>query len=259
MIKIGYMEYANVYPIFHYLLQNDSYEFMKGFPADLNKAMREGRIDVSPSSSIEYCRNHELYSIVPDISISSTGAVKSVNIFSNLSPKELHGKKLYFTKESNTSTVLARIILERYYDIKPQYVNDEKDCDAKLLIGDKALYEYYNTSYKYTIDLGEQWYKFTKLPFVFALWIVSKKATMAAGFKDFAAELQSYAGRSSKHNEELVGRYVTQGYTKEQMIDYWQTIDYRLTDKHIEGLRLFYKYAFELGETKQNPDIEFCR
>ena len=35
MLKIGFMDYANVYPIFHYLLQDNNLEFIKGFPADL--------------------------------------------------------------------------------------------------------------------------------------------------------------------------------------------------------------------------------
>ena len=42
MLKIGFMDYANVYPIFHYLLQDNNLEFIKGFPADLNKLMRNG-------------------------------------------------------------------------------------------------------------------------------------------------------------------------------------------------------------------------
>ena len=165
MFKIGYMEYANVYPIFYYLLKNKNLSFFKSYPAELNKAMREGRIDLSPSSSIEYAKNSSLYKVISGISVSSVGAVKSVNVFSNIPLEKMGGKKIYFTKESNTSTVLTRIIFEEFYKIPVEYTNSLEEAHAELLIGDKALYSYYNTDYKYIFDLGQEWYKFTGLPF----------------------------------------------------------------------------------------------
>lgn len=251
MLKIGFMDYANVYPIFHFLLNDKNLEFKKGFPADLNKALREGEIDVSPSSSVEFCRNPDKYKIVDGISISSIGAVKSVCLFSKFRPELLDGRKVYFTKESNTSTVLTRIILENYYKIKPIYTNELEGADAELLIGDKALIAYYhNVGYEFIIDLGVEWYKFTKLPFVFALWLVNKKATSDVNFNEFCANLLKIAKESPQNRHSLLARYVERGLSPEQMEDYWQVIDYSLTDKHKEGLALFYKYAYELGETK---------
>ena len=131
------MDYANVYPIFYYLLQDKNLEFIKGFPADLNKLMRSGEVDISPVSSIEFARNHNQYVVHKNVCVSSIGAVKSVNIYSNYKAEDLDGKKIYFTKESNTSTVLCRIVLEKFYNIKPIYIDDESEADAKLLIGDK--------------------------------------------------------------------------------------------------------------------------
>lgn len=251
MLKIGFMDYANVYPIFHFLLNNSGLEFKKGFPSDLNKALRDGEIDISPSSSIEFCRRPDKYKIVDGISISSIGAVKSVCLFSNCKPELLGGKKVYFTKESNTSTVLSRIILEKFYKVNPIYVNERAGADAELLIGDSALTAYYhNVNYKFIIDLGVEWYRFTQLPFVFALWLVNKKVVGAENFKEFCVNLLKIAKSSPQNRQPLLERYVEKGLSPAQMEDYWQVINYSLADKHKEGLELFYKYAYELGETE---------
>lgn len=252
MFNIGYMDYANIYPIFYYLLNDKNLKFTKGYPAILNKSIREGIIDISPSSSIEFARNHNLYKVVPNICISSIGPVKSVNIYSKYKAEELDGKVIYFTKESNTSTVLCRIILEKFYKIKPIYTNNEDEADAKLLIGDKALFEYYNSKDDHIIDLGEEWYKFTKLPFTFALWIVRRDLEETEELKEFIERIHSIANIFPKDNDALSKSYIEKGYTLEQLDDYWNTIQYNITKDHIEGLKLFYDYAYSLGETKDN-------
>ena len=47
------------------------------------------------------------------------------------------------------------------------------------------------------------------------------------------------------------------GYTTEQIIDYWNTIDYRLTSSHIDGLKLFYNLAYEINEINEIPILNF--
>lgn len=252
MLKIGFMDYANVYPIFYYLLQDKNLEFIKGFPADLNKLMRSGEVDISPVSSIEFARNHNKYVVHKNVCVSSIGAVKSVNIYSNYKAEDLDGKKIYFTKESNTSTVLCRIVLEKFYNIKPIYIDDETEADAKLLIGDKALFAYYNSDSKYIIDLGSQWYNFTKLPFVFALWTINKSALNDSYFNTLKDNITKYASLFPKDISLLSPKYLEKGYTLDQLADYWDTIKYEITDEHRKGLNLFYNLAYEIRETKDN-------
>lgn len=252
MLKIGFMDYANVYPIFYYLLQDKNIEFIKGYPAELNKLLRTGAVDLSPVSSIEFARNHDLYVVHSNVCISSIGAVKSVNVYSNYKAEDLNGKKIYFTKESNTSTVLCRIILEQFYNIKPIYTNDESIADAKLLIGDKALYSYYHSDSPFIIDLGEEWYKFTKLPFVFALWTINKKAIDDDYFNTLKDNITYYASLFPKDISLLSTKYLEKGYTLEQLEDYWDTIKYEITDEHKKGLSLFYNFAYKIGETEDN-------
>ena len=250
MLKIGYMDYANVYPIFHYLLNDKNLEFKKGFPADLNTALRQGEIDISPASSVEFCKNPTKYKIIDGISISAQGTVKSVCLFSHFKPEEMCGKKIFFTSESNTSSVLCRIVLETFYKVKPKYCQNIEEAEAELLIGDKALSAYYNnTKYPYIIDLGFEWNKFTNLPFVFALWLVNKQSIENPYFSDFCRNLLKIAEESPVNNATFLNRYIEKGLTTENMEDYWKLIDYSFTSKHLEALELFYRCTYYLEET----------
>lgn len=255
MLKVGFMDYANVYPIFHYIKDMIGVEFLKSYPSNLNIAIRDKVIDISPSSSIEFIRNYEQYNIIP-LSISSTGKVKSVLIISDCPIEDLDGKKIYFTKESNTSTILSRIVLEKFYNIKPVYTidRDDKNISAELIIGDSALKEYYSssTSSKNIIDLGEEWYKSTSLPFVFGLWIMNKTVIGNPNLNNFIETIIEISKKDKKENLKFIDKYINFGITKEQMLQYWNTIDYNFTDDHIKGLELFYRYAYELGETAGN-------
>ena len=259
MLKIGFMDYANVYPIFHYIQNMEGVDFLKSYPSNLNIAIRDKIIDISPSSSIEFIRNYEQYNIIP-LSISSTGKVKSVFIISDLPVKELDGKKVYFSKESNTSTILSRIVLEKFYNINPVYTVDRDDTDisAELIIGDSALKEYYSSSAtsKNIIDLGEEWYKATSLPFVFGLWIMNKDVIGNPNLDNFIKTIIEISKKDKTENLKFINKYIDFGITKEQMLQYWDTIDYSFTDDHIKGLELFYKYAFELDETCGNNLVD---
>ncbi|HEY5995802.1 MAG TPA: MqnA/MqnD/SBP family protein, partial [Candidatus Deferrimicrobiaceae bacterium] len=80
-LRIGKIPYANVYPVYRSLekiLPPGSVTFVEGHPRELNRMLREGALDISPSSSIEYARHPERYLLVPDISIAAREKVMSV-------------------------------------------------------------------------------------------------------------------------------------------------------------------------------------
>lgn len=257
MLRIGEIQYANVYPIFHYFkkLNNRCFEFVKGVPSHLNQMMLNGLIDTSALSSIVYAKNPDLFLIIPEISISSVGEVKSVALFSNFSKDNLAGKKIYLTDESGTSVILLKIIIKNFWDLEVDFTNEEDGADAFLYIGDKALLNYYNGSYTYKYDLGEEWYKFTGYPFVYALWLINKyKRDDARSFVDSLMEIKAM---SKKNLSVLIDEYTLKGLTTYQIIDYWETIDYNLTDKHLKGLLLYYQYALELDSITSVPALNF--
>src|SRR5512133_1778076 len=109
MLRIGRIEYANCTPIFRALLQNKpcaDYQLVGGVPAQLNAMLAAGRIDVCPSSSIEYALHPDRYLILPHLSISCVGAVGSVLLLSQVPLESLNNRKILLSSESATSVNL---------------------------------------------------------------------------------------------------------------------------------------------------------
>src|SRR6185369_16370704 len=97
MLRIGRIEYANCTPIFHALQKqfpDSNYCYIGGVPAQLNALLASGGIDFCPSSSIAYALKPERYLIIPNISISSCGPVKSVLLFSSKPIEDLNGRNV---------------------------------------------------------------------------------------------------------------------------------------------------------------------
>jgi len=271
-LNIGRIPYANLFPLFHYLdteCDNSAYRFTRGVPSKLNKMLRSGELDISPSSSIEYLRNKDRYSILPWLSVSSSGPIKSILLFSELPINSLEGKTVAVTSDSETSTALLKVIFREFLSIKCRYrptglhsVNNIlSSFPAVLHIGDTAMLEArkYNQRIEtagakkqkplHIYDLGELWYEHTGLPFVFALWVIRKKAFSQK--KELMKRLSSdllNAKKFAKENLPLIASEAPQKkwLSEKDLIDYWEIISYDFTEEHLEGLKLFEKYASRL-------------
>jgi chorismate dehydratase len=92
-----------------------------------------------------------------------------------------------------------------------EYVTLTDPYDAFLLVGNEGLRQRHGIEdYPHTYDLGEEWYQWTRLPFVFARWIVRKdldpkavavlEDTLYVGLQDWADGLF----RSSPAREDLL-------------------------------------------------------
>jgi len=268
MLRIGEINYLNCTPLFTTLrsnFQDSEYQFVTGSPSELNAKLRSGELDICPSSSIEYAQNPDLYLILPDLSISSKGPVRSVLLFSKLPIDSLDGVSIGLTGESETSVILLKIILSlkysfanSYYKVKASGQNLSSNHDALLLIGDKALSEASKGNDGHVYDLGELWYEFTGLPFVFALWLLREDAVSNSAA---AAHLLHARLVSSKHI--ALESFAAIAATLKQniwtnssfLIKYWNVISYDLTNEHIEGLKLFYRYAAECGFIESEPHL----
>jgi len=277
---IGKIPYANLFPIYYYLerkCKSNDYKFIKGVPSSLNKMLRRGEIDLSPSSSIEYLRHKDKYSIIPWCSISSAGPVSSILLFSKLPITSLDRKTIAVSSHSETSAALLKIILKDFFSLNCRFrvVNSNSlkkillSFSACLLIGDEAMREAkkavtsdelrvtsknknsllvtrYSSLFIY--DLGDLWFKHTGLPFVFALWIVRKKSLEKKEglIKKLALDLIN-AQRYASKNPSLIAKESPQKkwLSEKELINYWRGISYDFSDKHMEGLRLFERYALK--------------
>ncbi len=258
MLKIGKIPFTNLFPYYHYLERycGGDYQFIEDVPSRINTLIREGEIDISPSSSIEFLRDPDRYELIPGHSVSSFGAVRSILLFSKQDIETLDGMAVLCTYKSETSVALLRIILTVFYSLDCELKGSElsleealRDYPAYLLIGDDALRESSRHSGLKMYDLGEIWYRETGLPFVFALWIARKDLgrTSARELESFIQDLyeaRRWAFNNLGHLAELCP--LREELSNERLIEYWQGLSYDFDEEHKKGLALFRQYLVEL-------------
>ncbi len=276
-LRIGRINYANLFPIF-YMLEHrcdcSAYSFIEGVPSELNRLLRDGEIDISPSSSIEYLRHKDMYTILDGHSISSFGPIGSILLFSTRPIETLRGSTILTSSQSETSVVLLDIILKKFYSIdcilKPSNNSFSKAFEyypAYLLIGDdamkaekkvrssesrvrgKTLNSKLNTqnSELFVYDLGDLWHKNTGLPFVFALWIARKDSETKMLLAKFRSDLSKAKDAALKNLKVMAGESdLITTMSEDEIVSYWAGISYDLDNEHKKGLELFSKYAEEL-------------
>jgi len=270
-LTMGRISYLNCVPFYHYLEQSGFQgEYITGVPSELNRLLQDGKLDISPSSSFEYARNWRDYLLLPGHSISAVSQVKSVLLFSPVPLSELSGRKVSVTGESATSVNLLRIILREFYnlhdvtDIVPEGPVETliEQQQPALLIGDRALLlaEQLPCNGMHIYDLATIWHQHTGLPFVFALWMISRNALDCHTPELISLKQQlnrSYEKlmQTSKQVASLIAGRV--GLEMEMIVDYWQTIDYRLEKEHLSGLQLFFKLCHKYNLLIEEPKLDF--
>lgn len=276
-LRVGRITYLNLVPIFRTLkMERDcsDYEFVESYPSALNEMLRKGLIDVSPSSSIEYLRRPGDYSIIEGHSISSRGPVDSILLFSRVPLKDLDGREVFVTHQSETSAALLEVILRKFQgiscDIKVSNRPSSealKSQSAFLAIGDEALktaweaqevvedcpdigcnFLRFGFRQYFVYDLGAIWHERTGLPFVYALWIARKDMTghKRGLLERFTCDLDYAKAQAMKKLPELAasGTFVM---PPKNMVAYWRRISYDFGEDHRKGLELFRNYLDELG------------
>jgi chorismate dehydratase len=277
-LRIGRIPYANLYPVFYYLDRKcdcSSFIFTAGVPSRLNRLLREGRLDVSPSSSVEFLRNRDKYRILPSFSISASGPIDSILLFSNSPIEKLGGKVIAASFESETSVALLNVILREFYSLRCRIDTVRRrsvtpllsEYPAVLLIGDSAMMESKKAGRNITsgtdgrpdpvridparsspifvYDLGQLWNTFTGLPFVFALWIATNDAVRAK--KALLRKLSDNLAGANSFVEQKLALIATDApyrgwLTEEELVHYWKKLSFNLTERHMEALGLFEKY-----------------
>ncbi len=240
MLKIGIIKYLNIYPIYSNILKCDFCKFIYSEPSKLNLLLRKGEIDIAPSSSYEYLKNKNLYNFVENFSISSRQKIMSVIL---ILEKEIHkidkNDTIFLSPSSASSNTLLKIIFYEFYNKKPNFVLGEENKffnKNQVIIGDNALEVYFNKEKLnyYIYDLAEIWYKFTGLPFVFALWIYNKN-----NLNDKIEYFEIFKKILKKSIRSYVIPDKYKNFTSEQIQEYFQNIDYEFKEVHKKSLNLY--------------------
>jgi chorismate dehydratase len=273
VLRVGRIPYINCYPVYGAIdrgvVQLDA-TLVDGVPTALNRGMAEGTLDVSVVSAIEYAHDARRFLLLPDVSISCDGPVRSVLLFSDLPAEELGGRRVVVSKSSMTSVALLELLFENVWRCRPEFVPGDAEISdlaafergavrpARLVIGDAALLLRAGPRdggaagqgprpYAHVYDLGDEWKRWTGLPFVFAVWIAQRATPVAESLRGHSALLQS-RDWGLAHTAELAGQaHARTGVPRRVCHEYLEGLDYGLSYEHLAGLTEFFRRLVRAG------------
>jgi len=260
--RIGMVNYINTAPLYEVWLEsvhNPAWKVVEAPPSVLNQLLYENRLDLGLVSSHEYAAHPTDYRILPDLSISATGPVGSVFLFSRRPPAELNDQTVLLSSQSQTSVSLVKIILEDFYRVTPRYFRGEvleeaplvEQAEAVLAIGDDALRLSREGRYPVRLDLGEVWRQETGLPFVFAVWAVRDEFCRdhAEELAMIHAELLRCVATGKDRLLDISSRVAPRiPMDPEACFHYLQALEYDLGPLKQGALARFYSYLIKRGE-----------
>jgi len=269
--KIGEIDYANIKPLFSYLnkkkLKDNRVEFDRAAPSTMNRKLENGEIDVSIISSFSYAENAQRYVALPEVCVSSDGAVNSILLFSKKPIEELTYADIALTATSATSINLLKVIMHHFYQAKPRYQTmlphlDTmlRTNDAALLIGDEAIKASWTVKEDlHVYDLGELWKKHTGHKMTYAIVAVRKSVLEKRSvISMFHKEMIKSKVRNQKSNFRLVISMMQRRHGGSTMYwkKYFEGLKYDFRSREIQGLELFYHLAYEMNLLKQPVKVE---
>ncbi len=209
----GSISYLNLLPfqvfLKRYISNNAaqmSFTYKRAIPSQINKALKRREVNAAFISSVESAK----------CQCTNLGIIAHKKVYSVLL---LEGKD-QADPASATSNKLAKVL----------------ELQGKVLIGDAALKHYLDGGEG--IDLAEEWYKKTGLPFVFARLCYNKHGKV----------IQKLAHTFS-HTKVKIPQYILKkeakkrGITPRQLTWYLEYIYYEMDDKSKKSLKLFLKQS----------------
>jgi len=238
-IKISAVAYTNTKP-FIYGIEHSAVlsqiDLSLDIPSDCAARVIDGSVDLGliPVAAIPFVPNAN---IITDYCIGSVGAVNSVFIFSSVPADQIRTVKL--DRESRTSNNLAKVLLKFHFKQDVTFTTDlDADTDAIVLIGDRTFGK--KDDYAFVYDMGEEWMKFTGLPFVYAAWVANKPIPEAFVNEFNAALKLGLASRAAVVKNLPVNPLF-------DLEDYlMHKLDFELTDEKRKALNLFLSYIEQL-------------
>ncbi len=271
--RIGHINFLNVLPL--------TYSYQHGYsqglslkyevPSVLNDDIKNDRLDISPISSIAYAKQSNKLFLLPDICIRADCEVESIVLISRKPIENISNDTIILTSKSATSHCLLKIIFLKSYGANPRYeIRDigkknpiPEDATASLLIGDDALYIYFNTPDNfYCYDLGKEWYKLTGHSMVYAVWSVRRKfANESPELLQFAYEKIILGMREGIKNKGMaINSVINEKPFSYRDLDFYlgNVIKWDLMVEHLKSLTVYYKMAYDMNLIRYIPKIEFA-
>jgi chorismate dehydratase len=281
-VRVGHIEFLNCHPLYYGLeLRRPSkerpgdrrtaagvaFELVPGVPTDLNRMLVAGTIDFGPISSISYARDFRALALSRRLSISSSGAVDSIQLVTKKPLEDV--RTIALTPKSATSIALLKTILSLRYgrtDVDYRELLGPpsaalEDSDGVLLIGDEGLEAmYFPQPSTHRYDLGHLWYEWVGLPMVYAVWAtrLDYLRRNAAGIMAVEDELVASMDVARRREGDVVESAVgLSRFDRPCLTRYFRVLHYGFAPEYREGLARFYELAHEAGELSEVPELHF--
>lgn len=259
-LRIGAVGYLNARPL-TWALDRSPAEWRVRYdvPSVCAALLHRGEVDLGLIPSIDYLLDPH-YRFVPGVGIGSHGPVASVALYTRVPVERI--RRLALDTSSRTSVTLIRVLCHYHFGIAPEFVQHRpdlavmtRDHDAGLLIGDPAFEADHAALGLAKLDLGEEWQRFTGLPFVYAAWTGRPGIVTAAhvralqdaqteGTRSTAAIAAEYGGADAVRVARAA-RYLR------------DNVKYGLGRDEAAGLQRFLDYAADIGLAPERRALEF--
>lgn len=266
--RISAISYLNTAPLMWDFEHGDAgqhFDISYTLPSACARALADGTADIGIIPAAAYAGISGLQ-VVPDVAIASRRAVRSILLVSKVPIENI--RTVALDTSSMTSVALTKILFEKWLGGGQTFAPMAPDIDrmlaqhdAGLLIGDPAL-KVDRTRYQ-TLDLAEEWIRYTGKPFVFAFWAVRAAALPEADpLLDLPAVFQESRdhGMESSNLNRIAGEWAPRlGLSEGEVRAYLtENIHYQLDAGCLEGLQLFFRYAAEIGALPAAPEMRFA-
>jgi chorismate dehydratase len=265
-LRISAISYLNTAPLmwdFEHGKAGNDFDISYTLPSACARALEAGTADIGiiPAAA---CAQVPGLIVLPGVAIASRRPVRSILLASKVPVEKVRSVAL--DTSSMTSVALTKILFEKWLGGGRTYTamapNLEKMLawrDAALLIGDPAL-QIDRTRY-FTLDLAEEWIRYTGRPFVFAFWAIRRLVLREGVAQDLASIFQQSRdhGLAPESLEQLAREWAPRlGVSESEVRSYLtENIYYFLDAPCLEGLQLFYRYAAEIGALPLVPKLNF--
>jgi chorismate dehydratase len=190
--RVGCVPYLNAKPLIHGI---EHVELLP--PSELSDRFLAGAYDVALLPTYELLRVGAAR-LVDGAAIACRGRVFSVILAHRGELAEI--ERVALDPASRTSVNLLRLLFAEFYELRPAFVETpEDDSMARLIIGDAAMtFRAAHPEGWRFLDLGQAWWRFTGLPFVFACWALTQKCAEPAALADALRTVQSHGMAARK-------------------------------------------------------------
>jgi chorismate dehydratase len=241
-LKLALIPYLNCEP-FYAGIGELGFEIVHEPPRLIGERAARGEVLCGPMSVVDVWRVREVFEPLADFGIACEGPAYSVLLFSRREIDSLAGLPIGLTAESSTSVRLLQLLLVKRYGVQPLRLSRAGGADVagRLLIGDDALRAAGAglDGFPFVYDLGQEWFGWQAVPFVFARWVISR-GVPATERERIAASLESALASWPERVPEIAARRGRDlGLGVEEIREYLSTFSYRLGPAEEYGERAF--------------------